>query len=228
MHRIAASILSADRRQLPDAVRQLAAAGVDAIHMNVVQADERPNLDLAHLACASIRAACALPIHVHLRVPASTTLLERFAEAGADMLILHPERGQDIQGLLATVRAAGCRAGLAFAPGDGLDALPAWLAWLDVVHVSCALPASTTRPFLPAGLTLIAQARSLIDAAGGAVRLQADGDIGMANIGLVAAAGADDVVVGRALFGNASSSWPATLAAMRSTLATAHATRVPA
>ena len=194
----------------------------------MVQADDRPNLDLAHLACGSIRAACALPIHVQLRVPASAGLLDRFAEAGADLLILHPERGQDTLGLLARVRAAGCRAGVGFAPGDALDLLPAWLAWLDVVHVSCALPGSAARPFVAAGLELIAQARTMVDAAGGAVRVQADGDIGPANIAAVAAAGADDVVVGRALFSSSNGSWAGTVDHLRQALASAHAARVPA
>ena len=106
MHRIAASILSADRRRLPDEVRRLVAAGVDAIHMNVVDAEDRPNLSLGHLACAAIRAHCTLPIHVHLRVPARRALVDNFAEAGADLLILQSAAGLDAPAMLAQVRAA--------------------------------------------------------------------------------------------------------------------------
>lgn len=228
MHRIAASILSADRRRLPDELRRLVAAGADAIHLNVIDAEDRPNVDLGHLACAAIRANCRLPIHVHLRVPARSALVEKFAEAGADLLIVQPARGQDTAALLVQVHAAGCQAGLAFGPDDALDGLPAWLGQLDLVHVCCALPASTTRAFLPASLLQIARARALIDAAadGRVIRLQADGDIGPANIAHVTAAGADDIVIGRALFG--SSDWAGTIRGLRDALGHAHAGRVPA
>ncbi|MES2717280.1 MAG: ribulose-phosphate 3-epimerase [Pseudomonadota bacterium] len=223
MHRILASVLSADRRRLPGEVRRLVAAGADAIHMNVVEAEDRPNLNLGHLTCAAIRASCTLAIHVHLRVPASATLLERFAEAGADLLIVQAAAAQNTAALLAQVQAMGCQAGLAFGPDDALDSLPRWLGQLDLVHVSCARPASPARQFLPASLEQIARARALVDTAGQAgrpVRLQADGDIGPANIAAVAAAGADDIVIGRALFG--SSDWAGTIAGLRRDLAAHH------
>lgn len=138
MHRIAASILSADRRRLPAELRRLATAGIDAVHMNVLDADDRPNMDLGHLTCAAIRTASALPVHVHLRLPATPALVDRFAEAGADLLIVQWAAGQDTAALLQRVHAAGCQAGLAFDPGDPLDGLPGWLPLLDLVHVSCA------------------------------------------------------------------------------------------
>lgn len=219
MHRIAASILSAGRPQLPDAVRRLAAAGIDAVHLNVVQAEDRPNFDLAHLACASIRAACALPLHVQLRVPASAALIERFAEAGADLLILHAEPQADLRALLDCARSAGCRAGLAMGPrqaGESLAALSACLPLLDLLHVSCTPDASGASRFQADGLLQIGDLRRLLGPAGGRVRLQADGDIGPANVADVAAAGADDIVVGRALFN--SRDWAATVGGLRAAL----------
>ena len=221
MHRIAASILSADRRRLPDELRQLVTAGIDAVHMNVLDADERPNLDLGHLTCAAMRDGCPLPLHVHLRVPAGVALIDRFAEAGADLQILQWSRSQDTAALLARVRAAGCQVGLAFGPGDPVDGLPAWLEMLDLVHVSCAMPAMVNRNFQQAGLVQLARARALIDAAGSRARLQADGDISLANVGAVAASGVDDIVVGRALFG--SSDRAAAVQALRDALAAARA-----
>lgn len=203
MHRIAASILSADRRRLPDELRRLVAAGVDAVHLNVRGAEDRSNLDLGHLSCAAIRTACALPVQVqvHLRVPASRALIHRFAEASADLVIVQWAPGQDTAALLDRVRAAGCQAGLAFDPGDPREGLGARLPRLGLVHVSCAWPASATRDFVHASLAAIHHTRALIAAGGRPVRLQADGDIGPANVAAVAAAGVDDIVIGRALFG---------------------------
>ncbi|HOB96531.1 MAG TPA: hypothetical protein PK306_17730 [Aquabacterium sp.] len=201
MHRIAASILSADRRRLPDELRRLVAAGVDAVHLNVRGAEDRSNLDLGHLSCAAIRTACALPVQVHLRVPASRALIHRFAEASADLVIVQWAPGQDTAALLDRVRAAGCQAGLAFDPGDPREGLGARLPRLGLVHVSCAWPASATRDFVHASLAAIHHTRALIAAGGRPVRLQADVDIGPANVAAAAAAGVDDIVIGRALFG---------------------------
>ena len=216
MHRIAASILSAGRPQLPDAVRRLAAAGIDAVHLNVVQAEDRPNFDLAHLACASIRAASALPLHVHLRVPASAALIERFAEAGADLLIVHADPGADLRMLLDCVRSAGCRAGLAIGPAAGAAGLARMsdcLPLLELVHVSCTPDALGAGRFQTDGLLQIRDVRRLLGPLDGRVRLQADGDIGPANVAAVSEAGADDIVIGRALF--TSQDWAGTVAGLR-------------
>lgn len=228
MHRIAASILSADRRRLPDELRRLATAGIDAVHMNVVDADDRPNLDLGHATCSAIRAHSTLPVHVHLRVPATRALIDRFAEAGADLQIVQWAPGQDTAALLGQVRDAGCQAGLAFDPGDPMDDLGPWLPLLDLVHVSCAWAASPTRDFVPASLGAITRARALIDGTGraAAVRLQADGDIGPANVAAVATAGADDIVIGRALFN--SSDRAALVHQLRASITTIRAAQVAA
>ena len=238
MHHIAVSILSADRRRLPDEVQRVVAAGADAIHLNVVDAEDRPNLNLGHLACAELRAACPVPMHVHLRVAASQALVAQFAEAGADMLILQPTPGQDMADLLRRVRQAGCQAGLAYGPTGPigptgptgpLAPLSTLIGLLDLVHVACAWPQAPQRQFVPDSLDQIARVRSLVEqarGAGQAIRLQADGDIGPANIAQVAAAGAEDIVIGRALFG--ASDWAATIAGLRSALASAETHRVPA
>ena len=203
MVRIAASILSADRVHLDDEVRRVVAAGADALHLNVIDSHDRPNLMLGHMVCAQLRPHCSVPIGVHLRVPAVDALVERFAEAGADLITVHggvPARAEET---LRLIRRVGCQVGLAFDPAEPLDRLPSLMDLLDVVHVSCAAPASASRNFLDSSLRKIEQARRLIDASGRALRLQVDGDISADNIAAVAAAGADSFVVGRAIFGQA-------------------------
>jgi len=201
MYRIAASILSADRVHLDDEVRRVVAAGADALHLNVIDSHDRPNLMLGHMVCAQLRPHCSVPFGVHLRVPAVDALVERFAEAGADLITVHggvPARTDDT---LRLIRRVGCQVGLAFDPAEPLDSLPQLMELLDVVHVSCAAPASAARNFLDSSLRKIDQARRLIDASGRALRLQVDGDLRADNIGAAAAAGADSFVVGRAIFG---------------------------
>ena len=199
MHTIAASILSADRLQLPEETRRAVAAGVDAIHLNVIGSEDRPNLTLGHIVCASLRPHCSVPLHAHLHVPLVDGLIDAFAEAGADLVTVH-DAGAGTRAALQRIRRAGCRAGLAFDPTESIERLAALLDHVDLVHVSCAAPAPAPRRFLPALLGKIEQARRLIDASGRDVPLQADGDLHAGNIRRVADAGATGFVVGRALF----------------------------
>jgi ribulose-phosphate 3-epimerase len=202
VYRIAASILSADRLRLGDEVRRVVAAGADAIHLNVIDAEDRPNLTLGHMVCASLRQHCPLPIGVLLRVPAKAALVERFAEAGADSITVHAAGDTaGTEALLRQIARAGCQAGLVLDAAVPADALPALLAQVELVHVSCAQPGSAARRFDDARLRQVAQARRWIDASGRAIRLQVDGDLRADTIGRAAAAGADGFVVGRAIFG---------------------------
>lgn len=201
MYRIAASILSADRLHLADELRRVVAAGADAIHLNVIESDERPNVTLGHMVCASLRQQCPVPIGVLLRVPASDALIERFAEAGADLITVHGGAGASTEATLRLIRRVGCGAGLVLDAAAAQDKLPALVELVDVLHVSCAQPGSASRQFADERLRQVENARRLIDASGRGIRLQVDGDIRADNIGRVAAAGADTFVVGRAIFG---------------------------
>ena len=199
MATIAASILSADPLHLAEAARRVVACGADALHLNVIGSEYRPNLTLGHFVCAALRPHVQVPVHAHLHVPASEALIEAFAEAGADLILVHAG-GADVPAALRHIRRVGCKAGLAFASTESVEVLPALLGDVDVVHLSCAGPAPTARRFMPQSLGKLARARQLIDAAGAAVPLQADGDLNVGNIRRVADAGADAFVVGRALF----------------------------
>lgn len=203
MFHIAASILSANRARLDDEVRSVSAAGADALHINVLESHDRPNQMPGHMVLAQLREQTGLPIGVHLRVPAVDALIERLAEAGADLITVHPGAPASTADTLRLIRRVGCKAGLAFDPAEPLDDLPGLLELLDLVHVSCAEPGSAARRFVESTLHKVAQARAVIDAGGRPLRLQVDGDIGTGNIASVAAAGADAFVVGRAIFGQA-------------------------
>ena len=216
MATIAASILSADRVHLDDEVRRVVAAGVDALHINVIDGHDRPNLTLGHMVCAQLRQHSTVPIGVQLRVPAVDALVERFAEAGADLISVHPGVAARTEDTLRLIARVGCQVGLAFDPTEPLDRLAALIDQVDLVHVSCAAAASASRNFLDSTLRKVEQARRLIDASGRVVRLQVDGDIRADNIRAVAGAGAESFVVGRAIFGHAD--YTAAVATLRAQL----------
>lgn len=226
MVRIAASILSADRLHLDDELRRVVAGGADAIHLNVIESDERPNVTLGHMVCASLRRQCPVPIGVLLRVPASDALIERFAEAGADLITVHGGAGASTEAKLRLIRRAGCQAGLVLDAAAAQVDVQALIDLVDLLHVSCAQPGSASRRFEDARLRQVEQARRLIDASGRDIRLQADGDIRADNIARVAAAGADTFVVGRAIFGTGD--YEAAINSLRSALAAPQGLRAAA
>lgn len=203
MTRIVASILSGDRQHLERSLARVVQAGVDGIHLNVLAADDRPNLTLGHMVCASLRPHCPLPMAVLLGVPATEALIDRFAEAGADAIAIHATSAERLPVLLQRIRRAGCRAGLAFDPVESAELLPRVVEHLDWVHVSLAAPAPAPRRHLPSQLAKVSQVARALAATGGEVELQVDGDLRVDNIAAAAAAGAGSFVVGRALFGPA-------------------------
>lgn len=216
MATFAASILSGDRTQLERSLQRAVLAGIDAVHLNVIAADDRPNLTLGHMVCASLRPHCPVPMAVLLGVPATEALIDRFAEAGADTVLIHPAGAERLAGLLRHIRRAGCRAGLALDPVESVDALAPVLDEVDIVHLSLAAPAPAPRRYLASQLTKLGQVRQLLDGAGRRVPLQVDGDVRVDNIRAIAEAGADAFVVGRALFGPGDTT--AALAALRAEL----------
>ena len=144
-------------------------------------------------------------------------LIESFAAAGADVITFHPEASVHVDRTLQLIRAAGCRAGLAFNPATPLEVLEYVLDKVDVVLIMSVNPGFGGQSFIDSALAKIARARQLIDAAGRDIRLEVDGGIKVRNIARVAAAGADTFVAGSAVFGCAD--YQAVIDAMRYELA---------
>ncbi len=219
-HWIAPSILSADFARLGDEVDAVLAAGADLIHFDVMDNHYVPNLTVGPLVCEALRKhGVKAPIDVHLMVKPVDRIIPDFAAAGATYISIHPEATEHVDRSLQLIREHGCKAGLVFNPATPLVWLDHVLERLDLVLVMSVNPGFGGQEFIDAVLPKIATVRGVLDRAGRPIRLEVDGGVKVANIGRIAAAGADTFVAGSAIFG--SKDYHATIEAMRRELASA-------
>ena len=211
---IAPSILSADFARLGEEVDAVVAAGADLIHFDVMDNHYVPNLTIGPLVCEALRKhGVKAPIDVHLMVKPVDRIIPDFAAAGATFISFHPEATEHVDRTLQLIREHGCKSGLVFNPATPLDWLDHVLDKVDLVLLMSVNPGFGGQQFIESVLPKIAAVRALIDRSGLPVRLEVDGGVKVANIGRIAAAGADTFVAGSAIFG--SPDYAATIAAMR-------------
>ncbi len=197
---IAPSVLSADFACLARAVTEVAEAGADWIHVDVMDGHFVPNLTFGMPIVAALRRITSLPLDVHLMIEAPERYLEAFARAGADRLIVHVEACPHLHRVIQAIRGLGLRAGVALNPATPLSALEEILPEVDQVLIMTVNPGFGGQAFIKRMLDKVRRARRMIDTLGQFIELEVDGGVGPENAPTLVEAGATVLVAGASIF----------------------------
>ncbi|HYW78187.1 MAG TPA: ribulose-phosphate 3-epimerase [Thermoguttaceae bacterium] len=195
--RVEPSLLACDFARVEDEIRLVEAAGAEILHLDIMDGHFVPNLSFGVPVVRAIRRVTQLPLDVHLMLSEPGRYLKVFREAGADLLTIHIEAVAEPRPMLDEIRSLGALAGLSLNPPTPVAALEPFIADCDQILVMSVMPGFGGQTFDPVALDKLRRLREL---GGGDLLLSVDGGINHETAGPCAAAGADSLVAGSALF----------------------------
>jgi ribulose-phosphate 3-epimerase len=213
--KIAPSILAADFAKLGEEVRAVTEAGADYIHVDVMDGHFVPNISIGPQMVKALRPHTKLPLDVHLMISPVDPYIKEFADAGADIITVHPEAGPHVHRTLQLIKSYGKKAGVSLNPGSPISAIEHILGDVDLILVMTVNPGFGGQSFIDSQRAKMRDIRALIDRSGRAIELEVDGGINGQTAALAVEAGADVLVAGTAAFAGGPSRYRDNIAKLR-------------
>lgn len=200
MVKIAPSLLSADYCNMEKGIREIENES-DYLHCDIMDGVFVPNISFGIQMVKRIHEVSQVPLDVHLMIVEPEKYIERFAEAGADIITVHVEATRHLQRTLTQIRECGIQAGAVLNPATPLDCLTYILDDLDMILLMSVNPGYGGQKFIPAVLQKVKDLKKMLDGAGKDIPIEVDGGVNLDNAEEIVNAGAEVLVAGSAVFG---------------------------
>jgi len=198
--KISPSILSADFGRLGNQIQDLEKAEADLIHIDVMDGHFVPNITIGPDVISKLRKYTSLPFDVHLMISPVHNLIKNFAEAGADIITIHPEATNDLIGSIKEIKSYNKKAGVSLNPETSVDKVLPILNLIDLVLVMSVNPGFAGQKFMEETLEKVKILRKEINLKKHKVQIEIDGGINFKNSKMAKEAGVDILVSGTTIF----------------------------
>jgi len=198
--KISPSILSADFARLGDEIKNLEKAGADLIHIDVMDGHFVPNITIGPDVIHKLRKSTSLPFDVHLMISPVDDFIKNFAEAGADIITIHPEATKNLENSIKKIKSYGKKAGVSLNPETSVDKVLPVINLIDLVLIMSVNPGFGGQKFINHTLEKVRILRKEIDLKKLTLEIEIDGGINFENANLAKKAGVNILVSGTTIF----------------------------